>query len=293
MNDGAFTRNYTMFGLLVVVIFCGIFLLEFWEITSFFFVTLISFFVVEYSFHRQISSALESGEPARFSVPACFGGVIWIVGVALFVLFGRVPWFPPVHSALCLVSTYCKSLLVSLVLFCLFLAFKLVAVSAGIVKLIQVKRGCFAILHRAIVLLRSFLVTPFWIAYFGDSESICLWEVVFGTHEGFTMVRAYIVLKCIYYSQIIWDLDSVRREFLSCWSNIVSPCGGEEPCGVCGRQSDDEVALQCGHKLCAECAKAAINRSPFCPMCAKPVMDTPKFAFFDGSVSFSSVFCCF
>ena len=240
MNEGAFTRNYTMFGLLVVVIFCGIFLMEFWQITGFLLLTLIVFFAGEYSFHRDLGKSLEDqGSPSKvFLIEA-----LAFIGVAIFagaVSTGRVSQIPLDPTGLGLMTVYCRSLLVSTSIFSLFLAFKIIAVTTGLIRLLTVKRGCFAILHRVLVLLRSLWVTPYWVAYFSDSTTLSMWSVVFGSHSGFLLVRAYVVLKCVYCSQLIWDLDSVRRGF---------------------------------H--------------------ASAGTEIPKFAFFDGAVSFSAVFCCF
>jgi hypothetical protein len=40
------------------------------------------------------------------------------------------------------------------------------------------------------------------------------------------------------------------------------------------------------------CIKGSFRRSAFCPQCSESPMAIPCFAFFDGYISFSSVFCC-
>ena len=56
--EGAFTRNYMMFGLVILVYFFGIVLINYWRTTLYFLICGFSFFTIEYKFHKLIENAL-------------------------------------------------------------------------------------------------------------------------------------------------------------------------------------------------------------------------------------------
>jgi hypothetical protein len=167
---------------------------------------------------------------------------------------------------------------------------KFFLIGAEIATLWQIQRGYFAMGHRVVIFLRSAAVGGFWVRHFADSASQTVFSVLFADPNSLVTARLYIVVKCVYLAQLIWDLDSVRGDFLSAWAKFVANDGGAVECakGHC----EGGIRLRCGHSACRECFAQQCARAPFCPECGEPVMPTPEFAVFDGEIGLASLFCC-
>ena len=294
--EGSFTRNYTIFGLLIIVLFCGLFLLEIWVVTLVIFLTLIFLFTQEYLLHTKIETLLSNPELTVNFKSHIFHGFISIFCGSLFfaVHLGiiHIPMFD--ISQVDLLHTYMRSLVVTIAYFHSFHATKQLLIGFGQVKLMHIACGCFAIIHRVIILLRFVSVTPFWISYFINQENLqtSLHFIIFS--DGISITKIFIFFKVCYLSFIVWDLDCVRKSYFMLYHKLAPIPDEYDNCFVCHIEIPGKmIPLKCGHTICAKCASEKFNTSPFCPVCGVLLIHKPSLSFYDGEISFSAVFCCF
>jgi hypothetical protein len=294
----SFALDYAIFGLLVVVLLCGLFLLDIWRLVGFFLVTLVADFGIEFHLRTLIHDTLKSRPD---EAPACVirGNADRVISSIIIV--GLLSWSVRVYmrplssislnwSDNDLVATYSKSLLVSLNLFSLFLAAKWFPLLFRWVSVFEVQRGVFAMGHRVVVVARSLIVTPFWVSLFAESNSKTILSVIFDDVSDITIAKVYIVAKCVYLAQMLWDFDAIRRQYLISPGRLL---GADVEAIDCPRGHRAGGRLRCGHLVCRECAARELPGCPFCPECGFPAMENPTFALFEGHVSLASMFCCF
>lgn len=291
--EGLFTLHYTIFELLVVVMFAGIFLIGILWTAVFCFVALAFFYWDEFKLHMQIARALENPEYV-LGEESNWVSVIELSVVSLACVCVLWDAVPVIVFDCSLVSTYAKALVVSICVNCVFLAFKMLVIGAGFINGFQVNRGVLALMHRLSRIVGSMLVMPLWTRYFMGSATATVASVLFDERD-VTPGKMYVVLKCVYHARLIWNFALVHEEFVNGWNEVFTPSSPSKERSVCsldGQSTDSPVVLRCGHTLCYRCAESTITVRPFCPVCKKPPIANPKAALFDSSVSFSSMFCC-
>lgn len=303
--EGAYARNYTMFGLLMVVIFCCLWLADIFTISLIVGSVVFVFFIIEFTLHNRLEKLFADDTfvfytPVQLSVISLIGGFFSFI--CFKIIFQSYKFAHFNINELNLVSTYAKSLLLSLAISYLVLMAKAMILSMNLVGYINVKRGIFAFAHRIAVLLRSFLVTKYWLKYFSDSQDATFFAIVFS--NDFSLSQIYLIVKFLFIAQLIWDFDGIRRAYLASFSTIyhIPDPDRIDECLICqstnvnlnpNKNHQQIVELRCCHQFCYSCISKALNEKPFCPICLSAPIDVPKFSYYDGFFSFSSIFCCF
>lgn len=294
--EGSFTRNYTIFGLLIIVLFCGLFLLEIWVATLLFFVCFFIFFLQEYRLHSEIQKLLSDPTvEISFQSSIIHGILMGCLSCFLFALYlGIIHIKMFDFSQVDLIHTYIRSLVVSLAYFTFFHSAKRLLIGFRQAKLIHIACGCFAILHRITIFLRFVSITPFWLNFFISEESIDFSIHNIINSSSFSLTKIFILSKLLYLSYIVWDLDCARRSYLLLYHKFAPKMDLNDKCILCNEQNSGKmIPLKCGHVICSDCASKTFNESPFCPKCGILLISKPPLSFYDGEISFSAVFCCF
>lgn len=295
--EGAFARNYTMFGLLIVVLFCILWLADIYDIVLIHLSNLIIFFCIETKLTTKISQMMNDPEfPFPFTNSSVIIQTIICISSAIFMTLVYYDYFDLTissMSSLSFVVNYSKSIALTLIVFNFYLALKIVLVGFKIASVFQVKRGLFAIFHRFSIFLRSLLITAKWIDFFSNSEHTKLIPIIIS--KDFSICKMYLIAKAIFFAELIWDFDVVRYTFYTTYRSLFAQNQYQElsNCEICKKPCLNEIQLECGHAFCQQCIENALNNHPFCPVCKEPPLKDPKFAFFDGAVSLAAIFCCF
>ncbi|KAK8889335.1 hypothetical protein M9Y10_034081 [Tritrichomonas musculus] len=295
--EGAFARNYTMFGLLVVVLFCLLWLADIYDIIFIFILTLSVFFYIETKLSNNISKIMNEPD---FEFPFNASGVIFqsliCIFSAIIMILVYVDYFNltiSLMNPLSFVVNYTKSIALTMVVFNFYLALKIILVGFRIASIFQVKRGLFAIFHRFAIFLRSLLITRKWIDFFSNSMHTKLIPIIIS--KDFSICKMFLISKSIFFAELIWDFDVVRYTFYTSYRKLFAPiqCKEDTNCDICHKPSLNQIKLDCGHIFCQQCIDEALHDRPFCPICNEPPVKDPTFAFFDGAISLAAVFCCF
>ena len=295
--EGAFSRNYTMFGLLVVVLFCLIWLTDIYDAAILIFLLLVIFFFSEHFFTHKIGNILNDPEyDFPFTKTTTLLKCAFYTFLSTLSLLSFLGYFNLTiqsFSPISLVSSYIRSLLISLSIFFVLLALKSFLIGLRLVSPLDIKRGLFAMFHRISVFIRALLVTPIWLNFFSDSQNAKLIPII--KSQDFNICKMYLIAKAVFFAELIWDFDVVRYTFYLSYQKLFMKFinGNCKECGICKKVSNYQIDLKCGHSFCPECIEAEFKVRPFCPVCDKSPIDEPKIAFYDGTVSLSSIFCCF
>ena len=291
-TDRTFTRNYSMFGLFVIVVICLLWFLENLTISIVIFFLLFIFFSSEFSLHQKIKSVLSNPEK-RFNYKRMFIISFGFIFLSIINFLMLINYFNfNALNSFNFISTYLKSLLVSMFLFSLFLSFKYFMIGSKFISVLNIKRGIFAIFHRIIVIIRAIIVTKYWLYFFEDSNNIKFIDI--WNEKESLITKIYLVAKLIFLLQMIWDFDGARKAFLNSYSLLYSSISDlNTKCMICNKKSKNQIKLKCNHIFCLKCINEHLNESSFCPICLQEPISNLHYAVFDGYVSFSAIFSCF
>jgi len=289
-TEGAFARNYTMFGMLSFVLFCGLWLIGVSSVALPFLGFLFYLFFLEYNLHKTIEKLLENP-----SYPVPKKEMIVKSGISIMMAVYCGLYLSPKFSKLFLdnginlLSTMAKSLVLSLVYFLVFLSVKELVLGLSVISMLSIKKGSFGIAYRVLIIVRTVSVTNYWISYLNNSK--CSFTQVF-MGKGNTSSTLYAMAKVFFIANLLWDLDIVSHYYRSFVSSIMTLGSIADNCLICNKESNDICYLPCNHHFCNNCLNRALKNHPFCPECNECLGSNPKFSFFDGYISFASIFCC-
>jgi hypothetical protein len=291
----SFALQNALFGLLASIIFCVLSLIPFWRVILIGCFAYFPLFACEAWLHQQIdllSSDIDHVvNPWWFVACSIYFSFqsVWTLNI----LFSSTFWVSVNCTENSFLASYSQAIFMSIAIFSLFLSLKLAIVRFPYVKLYWIKRGFFGLFHRVVIWLRSVFVTYIWVRFLSESPSETPFSAIFHYRDALTTTKLYLALKCLFFTQLLWDFDSMRREFLLDWWNSFTVGHGLSSCSICHQEVPEYIILPCGHELCLNCYRLHLPSKPFCPICKVPIMAKPKFAFADGSLSISAIFCCF
>lgn len=282
-----------MFGLTIVVYFCGLFIMKQWRTTFLFLGFIVTFFVLEFFLNKTIDGMINNPKfQIKYGVLLFFG---FFMGIgAIFFIFNIWNWLPHEvydHKSNDFGSTYLRSLIISLVIFQIFLSIKLFLVGSKVVKAFDIKRGYLGLLYRIVVILQNIIVSFFWIKYFEGNDKISFINGFMGKCRPST--EAYIAAKFLMLAYLLWDLTGVVKDIERAKLKFIVYGMVGDYCELCHKSTFDVVHLRCGHSFCEGCIIKSIFAHPFCPVCGEPPLDMPNYSFNDGYPSLASLFCCF
>lgn len=295
--EGAFARSYSMFGLLVLVLFSLLWLANIYDIFLVLVVTLLVFEIIDTRFSRNIQKMLKDPE---FSFPFTTFNVILQSMICIFfatimtlVYFDFFNFTINSMESISVVVAYIKSFTLTMIFLNIYEALKIILAGLRIASTFRIKRGLFGILHRAVLFLRSAFVTYRWLALFSHDPNIKLIPIIIS--QEFNICKMYLIAKSIFFAELIWDFDIARYTFYNSYRKLSTPnpIARGKPCIICQVQDVPQAELNCGHNICLECLDKSMKISPFCPNCNEPVIKDAKIAFFDGSISLAAIFCAF
>lgn len=287
-SEGSFSRNYTMYGLLIVVMLCTIWLWNILLIGVILFATLALYFIGEFRLHKNIHD-LMSIPNTTISRPKFLISSIFIFGISAFCFLiyeDTIPFIKIRGQPLSFTVTYERSLLLTVSFSLSFLGFRLLFIALNIMDLIEFECGLYGLIYRIIFIVRTLIVTGSWIQYFAEDEDATFRSVFLS--DKLSLPGFYIAIKALFMAMLIWDLGSSRVKYKCAKKKALKRSKGV--CDCCGKEC--KFVLQCGHKLCLSCRKHKISTSPFCPTCIQEVCKPVRFAFTDGYSSVASIFCC-
>ena len=291
--DGAFSRNYSMFGLVIIVYFCGIFLLQHFKITFYFLFIIILFYTAEFKFHKFLVNY--TSEPKTLlPQKKLFIQSFLYFGFTLYLgktIFNHLPAGIYTPDDISFISTYTKTFIFSLLFFQIFLSIKQFSVASKLISIYDIKRGIFGLWYRIVVIFREIIVSKYWLQYLTQDHNVHFIDEIF--HRKFDLAHFYIAGKAAFMVLLIWDLDNTRR-FTSTYIRRMYHKGKiNYVCSFCKKPNMPLVCLKCEHYMCEACANRMLKAYPFCPVCKQSPHEGPYFSYPDGYVSFTSVFCCF
>lgn len=289
-SSDVFSRTYTMFGILMVLIFIT---RAMWAHLRLI-VLLAAFFglYVKYEYalsdvmaQMAVSSSYFNRTPWRL-VP---GGLI-MLSAAVFGVY-VCPHLMPTTG---FISYYLFSLFESLVIFMFSTAIKTLLLGTGLINFKVTRRGFFGVFQRLFLFLRNIAITPIWIKFFcGVTDVMELWRD-FGNH-GLSVI-AYLLLKALIQLWLLWDLGFSLSDFMQNRSRMLRQVKSEEvtcDCVICQDKPYEPVAMPCGHTFCYSCAYRWLAANTTCPVCRQPVCETKKIEFADGAMPLASLFSAF
>lgn len=291
--DGAFSRNYSMFGLVSIVYFCGLFIVKFWRSGIYILFVLIVFFLMEFRLDKLIEEILED-QKLTINRLSLFVQSIFILFFSIYfgsTVFNILPESIYKPDDLSFITTYTKASIFSLILFMVFLSFKQMCISLKIVRPFALKSGVFGVCYRIIVIIRTILVTKTWMLFFSQKKEISIiHEFLYGK---FSRATFYLGMKGFFMMFLIWDLDNTISEVSFFIKKMYKKGRLNYTCGLCKKKNVPLVYLSCQHCMCEQCAVNMLTSSPFCPICKAPIPVDPPFSCSYGYVSLSTIFCCF
>jgi hypothetical protein len=212
-SSSDFSRDYQMFGLLVIVLLCSIFLLSVWKLALFLSIASVLLLNLESSFTAKIKSflahpdvSLDRSSFLLSSVPAAA-----LAFASVWAYPRHFSWMELDGSQISLVATYSKSLIVSLALLSMFSFVKHVWVGVRMKSSIEV--GVLALGNRAVVLIRTVLVTRFWVCHFANSAEATVFSPF--AYSAPIVTKCYAIAKILYFARLIWEFDALRRECIT------------------------------------------------------------------------------
>jgi len=290
-TEGAFSRNYTMYGLLVVVFFCGLWILDMWAILFLLILLLFLYMglIERYLFNTMTKFYQEYGNNIprlNFFLYSMLS--LGLSYVSYMVFIGAFPIRSFNINGLDFFTTYAKSLLLTLIFGYLLLFWRLFIISTRISNLLIYKLGLYGMIYRFIIIIRSIYVTNYWIRYFSENQNASFFSVLQSSST--TIASLYLMMKSFFLIILIWDFSSIRNNFITQYRKFFSEYKTIQ-CEKC--QHDVSIPLPCGHSLCKSCMRKYIRSSPFCPVCNHNMNQAPLHAMSGGFSSYTSVFCCF
>ena len=289
-TEGSFARNYTMYGLLIVVILCIIWLWNILFIGLFIFIILSLYFAAEFNFHKTMHSLLSSPKGVIFPRTIYIFWSFLSFGLAAisFLIYSDSFFFLKVTGhPLSFTYIYQKSLLITISFTLSFLGLRLFLLGTNLLDLVRFECGLFGLIYRFLFVVRTFIVTNSWIQYFAEDEEITFMSVL--QSQKLTLPGIYVAVKALFIAILIWDLETSRCRYKTVYKRSFMKTKGK--CDGCGNDNA-EIMLMCGHKFCCYCKRSKINKCPFCPVCHKEVHPPVRFAYTDGYSSVASIFCC-
>lgn len=290
--EGSFSLNYAMFELVTLVFLCFIFLANYWKAALYFLFIIITFFFLEFNMHTTIDQMISNHDFTISYGSFLFKG-IFVFFIAIYFTFSAFDKLPEElyeKGSLSFMTIYSTTSIYSLIIFLFFYTFKSICIGLKLVSIYDLKRGFFGLLYRWVIFLRTLFVTKYWLQYFSRRHDVSIiYEI---EHPTFDLLHFYIALKSLYLAFLIWDLDNIRRYIKRVIYKMFELSTQHHICQVCRKGPQDLVLLKCEHTLCEECAKTLLTADPFCPFCHSVVYDGPEFSYLDGTISFSSIFCC-
>ena len=286
--EGSFARNYTMYGLLIVVILCIIWLWNILFIGLFLFFILGLYFAAEFNLHKTMHSILskESVVIPRTTY-LLYSLSSFLLAVICFLIYNDTIKHPQVTgSPLSFTYIYQKSLLITITFSLSFLGLRFFLLSLHLMDFIKFQCGLFGLLYRFLFVVRTLIVTGPWIKYFAEDENITFLAVL--SNNRITLPGVYVAVKALFVAILIWDLETSRCRYKAAYKKSFIKTKGV--CEICMNQCDFE--LHCKHKFCSSCRRTKLSKYPFCPICGKEVHSTVRFAYTDGYSSVASIFCC-
>ena len=292
-SDDAFTRNNTMFGLVVIVYFCSIFMLRHLKITLYLIFIITFFFAQEFYFHKFLVQYTNEAKTILKQKKLLFQsffnfGFSFYLGETTFQKLPEQLYKPGDTSFL---SIYTKNCVYSLILFFVFLAIKQFCTALRIVSIYDIKRGVFGFWYRIIIILRTIYVSKYWLQFFTQKNDPNIIDEII--NRKFDLAHFYLGGKALFMALLFWDLDNTRRAMSSYITKLYHKDKMNFDCKYCKKQNMPTVFLKkCGHGMCETCAYNKLKAFPFCPECKISPHDGPSFSYPDGYVSFPSIFAC-
>jgi hypothetical protein len=131
------------------------------------------------------------------------------------------------------------------------------------------RRGLFAAIQRAIVLLRSISLLPRWARYIDVPIARC----------------SYVVARAVYVIRLAWGLLGSWRNYSANGVETAKPVPRDavtDVCPVCRSAPRDPVRLECGHIFCQDCIGRWLIERPCCPVCRRPTRRHIRIELADG-----------
>lgn len=287
-EEGTFARNYTQYGLLVVVMLCIIWLWNYLSIGILLFAILAFYFLVEFNVHQILQSlTIKLNVIIPRTKLILYSFISFSISILTFLIYkDSISFFKSKAEPTAFFTAYYKSIILTLFYSNILLGFKLLCLSLNILDLIAFKSGKFGILYRLFFIIRTVSVTTNWIKYFTENVDTEFLDVVFS--KQISIASFYVAVKSVFIAGLIWDLQSCYKQYKRVMKKAFSEV--EEPCSQCDAQTS--LKLLCTHNLCLNCLKMQACKAPYCKVCQSELIPTMQFAFTDGYTSISSIFCC-
>lgn len=281
-----------MFELVTLVFLLCVFLARYWRVTLFFLAIIIPFFFLEFNMHSYIEQTIANEKSSITKQSFLFKGA-FILFLAIYFIRNAFDKLPPeiyVKGDLSFSTIYSITSIYSILIFLLFYSLKAACISLNLVSVYDLKRGLFGFLYKWIILIRTIFVTYYWLKYFSKMRDVSIiYEI---SHSSFDLLHFYISLKALYISFLLWDLDNTRRVIRNVLSKMYKLTPIYQNCPICHQSHKQMALLKCDHAICESCARKSLEMSPFCPICNASPYEGPTFSYLDGTISFSSLFCC-
>ena len=290
-SSAVFSRTYTMFGLLMVLIFIARAMFKYWQLNLLIALYLPLFVHIEGRLSHVMSQMAVSS--SYFNRTPCdllpWGFLLLLAGLAGVALCGT-QLMPDVS----VVSCYLFSLFKSVVIFMFSSAIKALLIGSGFVNFKTTRRGFFGVFQRVFIFARNIAITPIWTQYFaGVTDLMELWAS-FG-EMGMSGI-VYLLFKALIQLWLLWDFGFALSNYNENRSRMLRQAKPEEvknQCVICQDEPYEPVAMPCGHVFCYSCAYRWLVQNNSCPLCRLPVSETKRIEFADGFMPLAAVFSAF
>ncbi|KAK8882157.1 E3 ubiquitin-protein ligase rnf5 [Tritrichomonas musculus] len=287
-----FSRTYTMFGLIMLLLMISQTVFQNFKLTILNVFYLPIFWCIEIKISdvmkkMAVSSSYFNRKPL-FLIPYIF----ILIGIEIFGFY--ISRYTDLIKCTNLFSTYFSALFVSVLFFIISSIIKLVSVVTGIVNFKYIRRGFFGIFQRFFLIIRNFSITSLWVAFFSSNENPTFLDIFISHSSPYCMI--YVVFKCFIQLWLLWDFGFAIRDYRMNGKAALTSVPPEEvhdDCCICLDHPYEPVKLSCGHIFCYKCAFRWLTFHNTCPLCCAQVMESKQIEFADGFMPIASLFGCF
>ena len=287
-----FSRTYTMFGLVMLLLMVSQTVFQYFKLTICNVIYLPLFWYVEVKISdvmkkMAVSSSYINRKPI-FLIPYIF------ILISFEILGIYIVRYTCLIKCSNLVSAYFSSLFISVLIFMISSIIKLISVVTGIVNFKYIRRGFFGVFQRIFLIIRNFAITVMWVAFFSSNDNPTFSDAFSSGKSLYCMI--YIVFKCFIQLWLLWDFGFAIRDYGmngKAALTAVPPNEVKDDCCICLDHPYEPVKLNCGHTFCYKCAFRWLTFHNTCPLCCAQVMESRQIEFADGFMPLASLFGCF